>query len=95
VLIEKTKIKVDNVRSAGAVVQNGRSGKKVNSKPLFIYLTNETIYKLNKMKLENNASHSEIIRCLINNADFSKLKFKTLREIHSEAKLKSNKEKKK
>ena len=90
VLIEKSKIKVDNVRTAVSVIQNGRYDK-VNRNLSLLYLNDEMIYKINEMKLENNASHSEIVRCLINNADLSNLKFKSRGEVIQKAKENTSK----
>jgi len=74
VLINSSSIKVSDVRSKGHVVKdvhNGISSKKM----IIVNLDSDTTNKLIKMKLKNNASYPEIIRCLIKGADFSKLNF--------------------
>ena len=92
VLIEKSNIKLKNVRLNGNVIWEARLKGKVNKSQVRVNATEDTISKLNKLRIENNASCSEIIRCLINEADFSKYKFKTIGEIYKEA-IKKNKEK--
>jgi hypothetical protein len=84
----------------GENILNAKQKGKVNKSTINACVTKETINKLDKMRIENNASCSEIMRCLIEETDLSKLKFKTISEIYSKARLKKietnkqNKEKK-
>ena len=94
VLIENSKMKLKNVRLTGSVIWDSRRQGKVNKSTVRAYVTEEAFYKLTKMRLENNVSCSEIMRCLIEETDFnnSKLKFKNKAEVYREA-VKKNKKK--
>ena len=91
VLVEKSKIKLDNARDKFTVSSNAYKDKNTNKNRVMFYLNKELIQKINKMKLENNASYSEIARCLIEGADFNKYKFKTLSEVYKNTKYKYKK----
>jgi hypothetical protein len=98
VLIENSKVKIDT-RNLGTVISEAMQKGKTNKSIAMIYLPEKLLQKANKMRLENNASFSEIVRCLVmdadfNKADFNKLKFKNISEVYKEA-IKKNKEKSK
>ena len=88
VLIENFYIKM-NVRDRGTVQREGLKVGKINKNIIEVCLNKNLEEKLNKMRIENSTTSSEIVRHLINNTDLSKLKFKTKGEVYSV----SNKEK--
>jgi hypothetical protein len=83
-LIKKSDVKI-NVKDRGTVQRDGLRSGKTDKKYVLVCLDEESQEKLNKMKIENNATYSEIIRYLFENADFSKMKFKTKDEVYSTA----------
>jgi hypothetical protein len=87
VLIENSDVKI-NVKDMGTVIRDGSQKGKTHKNIIVVYLNKELYEKLNKMKIENHASHSEIIRYLFENADFSKMKFKTKDKTYSASRQK-------
>lgn len=94
VLISNSNIKIDSTRNKTTVISQARKSKElVNSRMVMLWLNEKLILKMREMKLANDASYSEIARCLVDSADFKKLKFKTIGEINSIARQKSKKTK--
>lgn len=90
VLFTNTKIKI-NIKDKKTVIAESRQEKNIankNTNSVLLVLNAEIIDKINEMRFENNTTISEIAKHLVENADFSKLKFKTIGEINSEARLK-------
>jgi 16S rRNA U516 pseudouridylate synthase RsuA-like enzyme len=90
-LLEKTEIHIDT-RNIKTIISDAKEKGKINKQQVQITLTEKLQVKIRKMALANDASFSEIIRCLIQNADFSKMTFRTQSEIKA-ANAKANKKK--
>lgn len=98
VLVERSPIKID-VKNRGEISKETYNGNPHNIANHF-YLPEELIKKIEKMRIENRTSYSEIVRRIIETADFKKIKFRTINEIFpillkSKSKKKSQKAKKK
>jgi len=85
VLIQSASMKLD-VKSRSILWHESRQNKNESSKNKNLttfYLNNELIKKLNKLKSENKTSYTEIIKHLIETANFNKLNFKNKTDIYS------------
>ena len=89
VLVENAKLEI-NVKSAGELIKEGWAGNRKRTRKVFL-ITKEVRDKLIKLKGKNRASYAEIMRQLIENADFNKLKFNTISETLIKARWKDKK----
>ena len=90
VLLKKSPIKID-ARDTKAVQNDAKQKGRLNTLPAKLLLSESLDLKLRKMSLENNTSFSEIVRCLINNADFNSFTFRTKGEVILQSKGKQKK----
>jgi hypothetical protein len=74
VLIDNSDMKVDNVRDIGNILMDVHKGIASRTRA-DVVMDTDMVNKLEKMKIVNNAPYSEIIRCLIKEADFNKFNF--------------------
>ena len=78
VLLDQTSIHTKlQVRTVGEVVTESTTKGKQKTKIALFFITVKQKEKLNLLVEKNNASYSEIVRCLIGNADLTNYKYKT------------------
>ena len=86
-MIKNTKIKLD-VKDRSTLWNEARKEKNKNNKNknlLTFYLNEKLVQKMNKLKIENKTSYTEIIKHLLEITDLNKLEFSNKAEIYSVA----------
>jgi hypothetical protein len=87
-LIRNAHLKINARNKRNKLIDSRKGKRNKNSIREGIYLSDEVLDKLKKIRINNDVSNTEVIRQLIANTDLSKLEFKTCGETILEAKAK-------